>query len=163
MCTGLRAETQWKTSPSSSETAKYWGFYSSCLEMLASGPGTSHIFLSFCHLIRGCSVRFTLLQVVHLADHLAPTSQLNQCSVPLGMSQSWRFWGCHVTPERKCRGELEGFVTRNAFSAMLTDSLMIRRGPVNLSAFCKGYCLRGGGILECGDDQKLPNRKVCYN
>ena len=113
------------------------GFYGSCLALLASGLGSSPIFI-FPHdlWLEGEKYSFT---GVHLAYSPAPTSQLSQCSGLLVMSRSWRFWGCLAALGWKPRGELEGFTSQNAFSTTLIDSLRIRRGPVNLTAFCKGY------------------------
>lgn len=113
------------------------GLYGSCPELLASGLGSSAVFI-FPHDL-GLEWEKYSFTGVHLACGPAPTSQLSQCSGLLVMSRSWRFWGCLAALGWKPRGELEGFTSQNAFSTTLPGSLRIRRGPANLTASCKGH------------------------
>lgn len=144
MCTGPGAETQRKTRPHSSERAEHPGFLQQLFGVISQQfRKLTHIFI---FLVPDPWLERENYTFTSSAPSLPPkpTSQLSQHSALLGLSQSRRVWRHHATLGRKFQGELEGSVTRNAFGPILKDSSRMRRGPVNLTAFCKGYCLLWG-------------------
>lgn len=102
----------------------------------------------------GWSVRTTPSQVVHPA--CCPTPRLTSSSFcAMGCLGAGETPGTPCCPWEETQGT-EGFITQDALSVILTDSLKTRRGPVDSTVLCKGYVYCGGRVLECGDDQKLP-------